>query len=265
MKCPQCAHDNPAEQKFCGECGTRLELRCPACQAPNSPANKFCGECGQKLVASPAPAPVAPAPAPSDPAPAAPERFASPQTYTPKHLAEKILTSRSAMEGERKQVTVLFTDVSGFTSMSSSLDPEEVHEIMDRCFEVVLGAVHRYVGTINQFLGDGVMALFGAPIAHEDHPHRALRAGLAIQRDLLPLREDVRRAHGVDFRVRIGVNTGLVVVGAIGKDLRMDYTAVGDTTNLAARLLNIAQPGQIALSRPTHRLTEGYFTLRRRA
>jgi len=259
MKCPQCAHDNPAEQKFCGECGTRLELRCPACQAVNAPANKFCGECGQKLVASPAPGPATPAPAPSAPAPPAPERFASPQAYTPKHLAEKILTSRSAMEGERKQVTVLFTDVSGFTSMSSNLDPEEVHEIMDRCFEVVLGAVHRYEGTINQFLGDGVMALFGAPIAHEDHPHRAVRAALAIQRDLEALREDVRRAHAVDFRVRIGINTGLVVVGAIGKDLRMDYTALGDTTNLAARLLNIAQPGQIALSRPTYRLTEGYF------
>jgi class 3 adenylate cyclase/tetratricopeptide (TPR) repeat protein len=181
-------------------------------------------------------------------------------TYTPRHLVEKVLTSKGAIEGERKQVTVLFTDVSGFTAMSSRLDPEDVHEIMDRCFDIMLRAVHRYEGTINQFLGDGVMALFGAPIAHEDHPHRALRAALAIQRDLAPLSEDVRRAHGVEFRMRIGVNTGLVVVGAIGKDLRMDYTAVGDTTNLASRLLNLAQPGQIVLGRQTQRLTEGYFT-----
>jgi class 3 adenylate cyclase/tetratricopeptide (TPR) repeat protein len=188
-------------------------------------------------------------------------RDAAPVAYTPGHLVEKVLTSRSAVEGERKQVTVLFTDVSGFTAMSERLDPEEVHDIMDRAFEVVLGAVHRYEGTINQFLGDGVMALFGAPIAHEDHPHRAIRAALAIQLGLQPLRDDVRRAHGMEFRVRIGLNTGLVVVGAIGSDLRTDYTAVGDTTNLAARLLNVAQPGQIVISESTRRLTEGFFTV----
>src|SRR5262249_15594386 len=172
---------------------------------------------------------------------------------------EKVLTSKSAIEGERKQVTVLFTDVSGFTAMSERLDPEEVHGIMDRAFEVILGAVHRYEGTINQFLGDGVMALFGAPIAHEDHPHRAIRAALAIQFGLQPLREDVRRTHGIEFRLRIGINTGPVVVGAIGSDLRTDYTAVGDTTNLAARLLNLAQPGQIVISERARRLTDGFF------
>jgi class 3 adenylate cyclase/tetratricopeptide (TPR) repeat protein len=190
---------------------------------------------------------------------AAADRFASPDAYTPKHLAEKILTSRSAMEGERKQVTVLFTDVSGFTAMSSRLDPEDVHDIMDRCFEIFLGAVHRYEGTINQFLGDGVMALFGAPIAHEDHPHRAVRAALAIESDLAPLRDHVHRSYRVDFRVRIGINTGLVVVGAIGTDLRMDYTALGDTVNLASRLLNLAQPGQIVVSQRTRHRTDGYF------
>ena len=174
---------------------------------------------------------------------AGPERFASPAAYTPKHLAEKILTSKGAIEGERKQVTVMFSDVSGFTAMSERLDPEDVHGIMDRVFEVILAAVHRYEGTINQFLGDGVMALFGAPIAHEDHAHRALRAALAIQDGARAARGDVKRVHGVDFRMRIGINTGPVVVGAIGRDLRMDYTAVGDTTNLAARLLNIAKPG----------------------
>ena len=187
------------------------------------------------------------------------ERFASPQAYTPKHLAEKILVSASAIEGERKQVTVVFTDVSGFTSLASRLDPEAVHEIMDRLFEIVLASVHAYEGTVNQFLGDGVMALFGAPIAHEDHAHRALRAALGIRAGLVPLRDHVQQRHGIDFRVRIGINTGPVVVGAIGRDLRMDYTAVGDTTNLASRILNIAGSGQIALSANTHRLTDGYF------
>ncbi|OGL13227.1 MAG: hypothetical protein A3I14_18475 [Candidatus Rokubacteria bacterium RIFCSPLOWO2_02_FULL_73_56] len=262
MRCAQCQHANPAEAAFCGECGAHLQAVCPACQAPNPPSNKFCGRCGQRLAdaAAPVPASAPAAAAAPPPAPGAPAaRFASPAAYTPKHLAEKILTSRSAVEGERKQVTVLFTDVSGFTAMSEKLDPEEVHGIMDRAFEVILGAVHRYEGTINQFLGDGVMALFGAPIAHEDHAHRALRAALAIQEGLGPLRRDVRRDRDVEFRVRIGINTGLVVVGAIGRDLRMDYTAVGDTTNLAARLLNLAQPGQIAVSEHVHQLTGGFF------
>ena len=266
VACPACRAENPAGQKFCGECGARLPLVCSACQAPNPPANKFCGECGAKLAGS-APAsssaPPATAPPSSIAAPAPPaavsERFASPESYTPKHLAEKILTSRSAIEGERKLVTVMFTDVSGFTAMSERLDPEEVHGIMDRAFEVILGAVHEYEGTINQFLGDGVMALFGAPIAHEDHAGRALRAALAIQQRLEPLRVDVQRVHGREFRMRIGINSGPVVVGAIGRDLRMDYTAVGDTVNLAARLMGISQPGQVVASSNTRALCEGYF------
>src|SRR5713226_593136 len=242
MRCAQCAHENPQGVKFCGECGARLQALCPACGVANPPANKFCGECGAALTAAP-------------PAP----KFASPESYTPKHLAEKILTSKGALEGERKGVTVMFSDVSGFTAMSERLDPEEVHAIMDRAFEVIRNAVHRYEGTINQFLGDGVMALFGAPIAHEDHAHRALAAALDINRDLRPLGEEVKRLHGRDFLMRIGINTGPVVVGAIGRDLRMDYTAVGDTTNLAARLLNVAKPGQIVVSRYTQRLSAGFF------
>src|SRR5262249_53844568 len=248
MECPQCRHANPSGTKFCGECGTRLQSLCPACQTPNPPTNKFCSECGQRLAGA---APAPPATAGVTPPAAAPARFASPETYTPKHLAEKILTSQGALEGERQIVTVMFSDVSGLTAMSEKLDPEDVHGIMDRAFEVILDAVHRYEGTVNQFLGDGVMALFGAPIAHEDHAQRALSAALAIQNNLKPLAEDVKRAHGIDFRMRMGLNTGPVVVGAIGRDLRMDYTAVGDTTNLAARLLAIAQPGQIVTSRRT--------------
>src|SRR5437867_2665832 len=261
MRCPQCAHENPQGVKFCGECGARLQALCPACKAVNPPTNKFCGECGQPLAPG-APAPAAAPELPTAPAVAsapAPARYASPESYTPKHLAEKILTSKGAMEGERKLVTVMFADVSGFTAMSDKLDPEDVHAIMDRAFEVILNAVHRYEGTINQFLGDGVMALFGAPIAHEDHAHRGLSAALAIQHELQPLAVDMRRMHGVDFSMRMGVNTGLVVVGAIGKDLRMDYTAVGDTTNLAARFLGLAKPGQIVVSRRTQHLRDGFF------
>src|SRR5207302_1842068 len=213
-------------------------VTCPACRAETAADNRFCGKCGTPLLT--------PASAPS--------------TYTPKHLAEKILTSKSAIEGERKGVTVMFADVSGFTAMSERLDPEDVHAIMDRAFAVTLDAVHRYEGTINQFLGDGVMALFGAPIAHEDHAHRALSAALAIQRELTPLAHEVRRVHGVEFQMRMGINTGPVVVGAIGHDLRMDYTAVGDTTNLAARLLAIANPGQIVASRRTQHLRDRVFS-----
>ena len=159
----------------------------------------------------------------------------------------------------RKQVTVLFADVCGFTSISERLDPEDVREMMDRAFEVILDAVHRYDGAVNQFLGDGVMALFGASTAHDDDPYRAVRAAVAIQEDLEALRADVRRAHGVDFQIRIGVHTGPVAVGVIGKGLRNDYTAVGKTTRVAARLLNYARPGQIAISATTRCATEGAF------
>src|SRR5262245_2782604 len=255
MDCPQCRHANPPGTKFCGECGTRLQSLCPACKVANPASNKFCSECGQRLgEAAQSPAPVA-----AEVSAAPPARVASPETYTPRHLAEKILTSKGAIEGERKIVTVMFSDVSGFTAMSEKLDPEDVHAIMDRAFEVILEAVHRYEGTVNQFLGDGVMALFGAPIAHEDHAQRALSAALAIQAGLKPLAEDVKRTHGLDFQMRIGINTGPVVVGAIGRDLRMDYTAVGDTTNLAARLLAIAKPGQIVTGRRTQNLRDRFF------
>jgi class 3 adenylate cyclase/tetratricopeptide (TPR) repeat protein len=209
-------------------------------------ANKFCHQCGQSLAQPPTPA----------------ARFASPQSYTPPHLAEKILTSRTALEGERKQVTVLFADVSGFTSISEKLDPEEVHQLMNRAFALMLGEVHRYEGTINQFLGDGVMALFGAPIAREDHAQRAVHAALGMHRVLQGYGAELQRTRGIAFRVRIGLNTGLVVVGSIGDNLRMDYTAVGDTTNLAARMVNMAAPEQILVAEDTHKAVSGYFVTR---
>src|SRR5438874_5885259 len=249
MKCPQCQQDNPADARFCNGCGTRLVLTCPSCNQVNPPASRFCNGCGEKL-GNPSAAPLAP-------------RFAEPQGYTPKHLAEKILISKGALEGERKLVTVLFVDVSGFTALSERLDPEDVHQLMDRAFELMLAEVHRYEGTVNQFLGDGLMALFGAPIAHEDHAVRGVHAALNIQRALAGYREQLVRERGIEFRVRMGLNTGAVVVGKIGDNLRMDYTAVGDTTNLAARLLALAEPGQVYLSESTQRAVAEHFQCRR--
>jgi class 3 adenylate cyclase/tetratricopeptide (TPR) repeat protein/ribosomal protein L40E len=245
MQCLRCQHENPPQAKFCLECGARLALTCSKCGTELPAEAKYCLQCGQPVSAG-----------------AALSQFTSPESYTPKHLAEKILNSKSALEGERKQVSVLFVDVSGFTSLSERLDPEDVHGLMNRAFVLMLSEVHRYEGTVNQFLGDGIMALFGAPIAHEDHAQRAVHAALGIQKALEAYREDLERQRGIVFLVRQGINTGLVVVGSIGSDLRMDYTAVGNTTNVAARLQQTSDPGHILISEVTHRLVAGYFHTR---
>ncbi|MEJ2099957.1 MAG: adenylate/guanylate cyclase domain-containing protein [Desulfobacterales bacterium] len=172
---------------------------------------------------------------------------------------DKILTSRSSIEGERKLVTVLFADVANFTAMSERFDPEEVHQIMDGCFKILMDEIHQYEGTINQFTGDGVMAIFGAPVAHENHAQRACYAALAVRSMIQNYGEDMQEKFGINFDMRIGLNSGPVVVGAIGDNLRMDYTAVGDTTNLAERLQALAEPGTIIVSGNTHRLVRDYF------
>ena len=257
MDCPQCGHINRSEARFCEACGASLARPCPNCRQEVRPEAKFCDQCGYALSAV----------APSDQSVPLREaiinRFhARLPGYTPTHLTEKILASKSAMEGERKQVTVLFADIAGFTTVSEQLDPEEVHLLMDGCFARLTAAVHRYEGTVNQYTGDGIMALFGAPIAHEDHAQRALLAALAIQEAMQAYSEHLQRDKNIEFRLRIGVNTGLVVVGRIGDNLRMDYTAQGDTTNLAARLQALAEPGTVLVSEPTYRLTQGFFTFR---
>ncbi|HKW95157.1 MAG TPA: adenylate/guanylate cyclase domain-containing protein, partial [Methylomirabilota bacterium] len=198
---------------------------------------------------------------PASAPPAAPTPPA-PTSYTPKHLADKILKSRSALEGERRQVTVLFADMVGFTSLAEKLDPEEVHRVINDCFEVITAEVHRFEGTINQYTGDGVMALFGAPIAHEDSARRAVHAALGIQRALVEYSDRLRAERGLTVAMRIGLNTGPVVVGRIGDDLRMDYTAVGDTTNLAARMQQTAEAGTVVVTEATHRAVEGFFETR---
>jgi class 3 adenylate cyclase/tetratricopeptide (TPR) repeat protein len=177
--------------------------------------------------------------------------------YTPKHLAERILTSKAALEGERKQVTVLFADLKGSMELLADRDPEEARKLLDPVLEQMMQAVHRYEGTVNQVMGDGIMALFGAPVAHEDHAVRACYAALDVQRAMRRLSEDLRRAHGVTVQVRVGLNSGEVVVRAIGSDLRMDYSAVGPTTHLAARMEQLAHPGTILLTPDTLRLAEG--------
>src|SRR5438034_9260065 len=245
MICPQCKSENFPDSAFCDQCGARLETACSNCGEPNRREARFCKNCGRLIDQTPTTAPSA--------VPGAP----SPDTYVPKHLAEKILASRHTLEGERKQVTVLFADIRGSTKLVEGLDPEEAQKIIDPVLSVMMEAVHRYEGTVNQVLGDGVMALFGAPLAHEDHALRACYAALTMQTAMREYTEAVRRAHGIEMRIRVGLNSGEVVVRAIGNDLHMDYSAVGQTTHLAARMEQLALPGTIRLTAATLRLVEG--------
>jgi class 3 adenylate cyclase len=246
MKCPQCEFENRPQAKFCEECASPLLRVCTNCGTQLSATAKFCPECahsvaGRAVRQSP---------------------FASPQTYTPKHLAEKILTSKSALEGERKQVTVLFADMKGSMELLAERDPEEARKLLDPVLEHMMEAVHRYEGTVNQVMGDGIMALFGAPIAHEDHAVRACYAALAMQTAIRRYSEDLRRTQGLEVQIRIGLNSGGVVVRAIGNDLHVDYTAVGQTTHLAARMEQLALPGTIRLPVETWRLAEGFIEVK---
>ena len=241
MTCPRCQRENPTTVKFCGECGARLDVACSACRARNPSANKYCHECGAPMGPTPAAGPLT-----------------SPESYTPKHLAEKILISKAAFEGERKQVTVLFADLKGSMELLADRDPEEARKLLDPVLERMMEAVHRYEGTVNQVMGDGIMALFGAPLAHEDHAVRACYAALRMQESVAQYAEEVFRSHGVPLQIRVGLNSGEVVVRAIGSDLHMDYTAVGQTTHLAARMEQMATPGTILLAPATLQLAEGY-------
>jgi class 3 adenylate cyclase len=194
---------------------------------------------------------------PASGSPPSADQEPEPLSYTPSYLAEKILTSRSALEGERKQVTVLFADIKDSTEFIRDLDPEDAQKLLDPAIHIMMEAVHHFEGTVNQVLGDGIMALFGAPIAHEDHAARACYAALAMQAAMQPYTEAVRSARGIEMQMRVGLNSGEVVVRTIGNDLHMDYSAVGPTTHLAARMEQLARPGSIRLSAATLRLVEG--------
>jgi class 3 adenylate cyclase/tetratricopeptide (TPR) repeat protein len=248
MHCPSCGFENPEGLKFCNECGAPLRMPCAQCGFANQPQAKFCGECGDALL-SQARA--------STPLPLA-RRSHAPLSYTPGHLAEKILTSRAALEGERKQVTVLFADLKGSMELLADHDPEEARQLLDPVLERMIEAVHRYEGTVNQVMGDGIMALFGAPIAHEDHVVRACYAALRMQDTVTRYGDRMQRSHGVPVQIRVGLNSGEVVVRAIDSSLHMDYTAVGQTTHLAARLEQMAKPGSVLTTGEALRLAEGF-------
>ena len=240
MECPRCQQENPAGQKFCGDCGAHLTDSCSACGAANPPAQRFCGECGAAL------------------SPVRARQLVTPDAYTPKHLAERIINSKAALAGERKQITVLFADLKGSMELLADRGPEEARKLLDPVLERMIEAVHRYEGTVNQVMGDGIMALFGAPLAHEDHAIRACYAALGMQESIAQYAEEVFRSHGVPIQIRVGINSGDVLVRAIDSDLHMDYTAVGQTTHLASRMEQMATPGTILLAPATLQLAEGY-------
>jgi len=245
VRCLRCLQENPPGSTFCLGCGTRLGLTCAFCGAALVAEARFCNKCGIPLKAQ-------------EPDPG----LSSPASYTPRHLAERILRSKAALEGERKHVTVLFADVKSSTELAEQVDPEEWHKILDRFFAILTEGVHRFEGTVNQYTGDGIMALFGAPIAHEDHAPRACYAALHLRERLSRYTDELRLSRGLNLGVRMGMNSGEVIVGKIGDDLRMDYTAQGQTVNLAARMEQIAAPGHIYLTDRTARQVEGYFRLR---
>ena len=220
-----------------------MPMKCASCGHANSDIAKFCEECGRALSAQ--------APSARDP-----------RAYTPKHLAERILTARSALEGERKQVTVLFADIQNSMELAERIGAEEWHRVLDRFFQILNEGVHRFEGTVNQYTGDGIMALFGAPIAHEDHAQRACHAALHLRDRLRAFGDEITRRRGLGFAVRMGLNSGEVVVGTIGDDLRMDYTAQGHTVGLAQRIEQLAAPHTVCVAQATAALVVDYFDLR---
>ncbi len=256
VKCPRCKSENLRTRKFCRDCGEKLLTLCTRCGHENHLGDKFCGECGHSLFLQ---AQFSSTEPPSQKL-SWDEKLARIQKYLPKGLTEKILAQRDKIEGERKQVTVLFCDMVEFTPLAEKLGQEELYALMDEVFEALVHQVHAYGGTVNKMTGDGVMALFGAPIALEDAPQRAIRSGLAISKEMIRLSKRLRQGKEIPpLQMRIGVHSGPVVVGTLGNDLRVEFSAVGDTVNLASRMEGLADPGTILVSEETYRLTEGLF------
>ncbi len=244
MNCPKCRAENDDAARFCEECGARLEQACSNCGQPLTPGKNFCRACGTPAV------------------PTASTPSTSTSSHTPKHLAEKILRSKSALEGERKLVTVLFADLKGSMELLADSDPEDARKVLDPVLEHMMEAVHRYEGTVNQVMGDGIMALFGAPIALEDHAVRACYAALRMQEMVKRYADEVHRSLGIPLQIRVGLNSGEVLVRSIGSDLHMDYSAVGQTTHIAARMEQMALPGTILIPPETLRLAEDYVVVK---
>jgi predicted ATPase/class 3 adenylate cyclase len=252
MKCPECQIENREGAIFCGKCGAGLSLRCPKCNTENPPENSFCDKCGHNLSY------------PLEPTPidlSFDEKLEKIQRYLPRGLTEKILSQRDKIEGERKQVTVMFCDMEGFTQFTGRFGPEETYGIMDQVYEILIHRVHDYEGTVNEMTGDGIMALFGSPIALEDASQRAIRSSLAIHREMARFNDKIRQEkEGVPpLKMRVGIHTGPVVVGTLGNDLRVEFKAVGDTVNLASRMEGLAEAGSTYVTEETFKLTEGFF------
>jgi class 3 adenylate cyclase/tetratricopeptide (TPR) repeat protein len=251
MRCVTCGVELIEGKKFCHACGAPVGMRCRGCAAPLESSFRFCPDCGLKVEIDEH---EAPPPAAADPlARALARRTAAP--------GQEVVPTPSLIEGERKQVTVFFCDLVGSVSIAERLDPEEYHDLLEDYLDIVFPEIYRREGVVNVLAGDGVMALFGAPVAHEDSPERAVKAALAVREALEPLSARLQAAHGIPLQVRIGINTGPVVVGPVGNDRKMDYTAIGDTTNLASRLQTLAPPGAILISESTHRLVRGFFAV----
>jgi class 3 adenylate cyclase/tetratricopeptide (TPR) repeat protein len=252
MQCLKCQFENPEGIKFCVECGNKLETICPKCGFSNSPNFKFCGECGHSFIVS------------SEPPQkelSFDEKLDKIQKYLPKGLTKKILAQKDRIEGERKQVTVMFCDMEGFTPLVEQQGAETAYSIMDQVYELLIHKVHDYEGTINEMTGDGIMALFGAPIALEDAPQRAIRSAYAIHREMARFNDRLKEERkGVPpLKMRIGIHSGPVVVGTLGNNLRVEFKAVGETVNLASRMEGLSEPGTIYVSNDTFKLTEGLF------
>ncbi|MGB7062057.1 MAG: adenylate/guanylate cyclase domain-containing protein, partial [Candidatus Zixiibacteriota bacterium] len=251
MKCPNCQFENPEGIQFCGKCGTKFEKICPHCNFSNPSEFEFCGKCGHDLAV------------PSEQPPrdlSFDEKLEKIQRYLPGGLTEKILAQRDKIEGERKQVTVMFCDMKGFTPLSEKLGHEKIYSIMDEVLEILIHKVLDYGGTVNKMTGDGIMALFGAPIAIEHAPQRAIRSALTIHREIARFSNRLKSESGIDpIKMRIGINTGPVVVGSLGNDLRVEFTAMGDTVNLASRMEGLAEPGTTYVTDETFKVTEGLF------
>ncbi len=246
MICPQCQSENSNIVAFCDQCGTQLEAPCPRCGEPNRQGAKFCRRCGQAIGETPVRSSPLNVGTPA------------PDTYVPKHLAEKILASRHKLEGERKQVTVFFADIRGSTTLVEGLDPEEAQKLIDPVLRIMMDAVHKYEGTVNLVAGDGIMALFGAPLAHEDHALRACYAALAVQEEMRRYRQGLGQSEESGLHIGVGMNSGEVVLRSIDTDLTIDYSAIGYTTHLAARMQELAGPGIVLMSSTTLRQVEGF-------